>query len=675
MLSEGGILGDCSRDMKEKTSGGAEEISGVTVWPYPIEWDRTEEIDTDVLVIGGGASGCFAAMGARSRGARVVMMEKAATLTSGAMGSGCDHWEMAATNPCSRVTPEDLTDAMIRGHRGYNNGISHYIESRESYDRLLELERYGGKIRDTEDEFKGAPFRDDSTKFMFAYDYHNRFTLRVWGATFKAAMYRGSKQMKVQILDRTMGAGLLTENGKVGSRVVGAVAINGRSGKFIVCRAKATVFCMSRPTRLWLFAPGATGISEFRPPQCTGDGHAMAWRVGGSFTMLEKSLKAEWSGLRSYPPYSAGNNHNSWYACTMVDAEGRAIPWVDRDGRELKTVEERYYPSPGQKFFMKGGGEPDFPFYEFEGPETISVTEALKRGYKLPFYADLTSMPEVERRVIWGMMIGNEGKTRTPVLKAHTDAGFDPKRDLLQSYGDGWRSGQFLPQERQFFGIPGGMVNDWKLMTNLEGLFAAGDVLFASDCVGHAAATGHYAGRHAADYAAKQGTVTVDKAQVEAERARLYEPLKRRNGIGWQALNTAITRIMQNYCGAVKSDDLLNEGLKALQDLKENEAAALYARNPHDLLRAQEVLNILTNAELVMHSCMARKASSQQLQFQRLDYPAMDPPEWHKFITVWRDEAGVRTGELPIDYYGDLTENYERHNPDYISSTSKEKRG
>lgn len=657
--------------MHDKSSSGPEEISGVTVWPYPIEWDRTEEIDADVLVIGGGASGCFAAMGARSRGARVVMMEKAATLTSGAMGSGCDHWEMAATNPCSRVTPEELTDAMIRMHRGYNNGISHYIESRESYDRLLDLERYGGKIRDTEDEFKGAPFRDDATKFMFAYDYRNRFTLRVWGATFKSAMYRGAKLSKVQILDRTMGAGLLTENGRVGASVVGAVAINGRTGKFTVCRAKAIVFCMSRPTRLWLFAPGATGISEFRPPQCTGDGHAMAWRTGGSFTMLEKSLKAEWSGLRSYPPYSTGNNHNTWYACTMVDAEGRAIPWVDRDGRELKTVEERYYPAPGQKFFMKGGGEPDFPFYEFEGPETISVAEALKRGYKLPFYADLSSMPEAERRVIWGMMVGNEGKTRTPVLKAHTDAGFDPKRDLLQSYGDGWRSGQFLPQERQFFGIPGGMVNDWKLMTNLEGLFAAGDVLFASDCVGHAAATGHYAGRHAADYAAKRGPVTVDLAQVEDERARLYAPLKRRNGMGWKALNAAITRIMQNYCGAVKSHDLLNEGLKALKDLKENEAAALYARNPHDLLRAQEVLNILTNAELVLHSCLARKASSKQLQFQRLDYPEMDPPEWHKFVTVWRDEDGVKTGELPINYYGNLTENYERYNADYI----KEKRG
>ena len=591
---------------------------GPVPWPYPIEYRKTEYQDADVLVIGGGASGCFAAMGAAARGARVVMWEKAATMTSGAMGSGCDHWEMAATNPCSRVTPEELADAMVRMHHGYNNGISHYIESREGYDRLVDLERFGAKIH------------------------------------------------KARVIDRTMGAGLLTEGGQIGGRVVGAVAINGRTGKFTVCRAKAVVFCMSRPTRLWLFAPGATGISEFRPPQCTGDGHAMAWRVGGQFTMLEKSVRGEWSGLRSFPPYSTGNNHNTWYACTMVDAEGRRIPWLDRDGRELTSVAERYRPAPGQKFYMKGGGEPDFPFYEFQGPETMAVEDALKRGYRLPFYADLTDMPEMERKVIWGMMVGNEGKTRTPVYGAYTEAGFDPSRHALQSYGDGWRSGQFLPQERQFFGIPGGMVNDWRLMTNLEGLFAAGDVLFASDCVGHAAATGHYAGRHAAAFAATHGEVTVDDAQVADERARLYEPLQREHGVSWQALAEAITRVMQNYCGAVKSDDLLTEGLRGIEELRANEVRQLVARNPHDLLRAQETLNVLTNAELVIHSCLARRASSKALHFQRLDYPAMDPPEWHKFVTVHQEAGGVRAGALPIDYYGDLAANYERHNADYI---------
>ena len=223
---------------------------------------------------------------------------------------------------------------------------------------------------------------------------------------------------------------------------------------------------------------------------------------------------------------------------------------------------------------------------------------------------------------------------------------------MLQSYGDGWRSGQFLPQERQFFGIPGGMVNDWKLMTNLDGLFAAGDVLFASDCAGHAAATGHYAGRHAADYAAEPRTGRDPSAQVESERARLYEPLTRASGVGWQALSEAITRVMQNYCGAVKSDDLLREGLRGLQDLRENEAAALFARNPHDLLRAQETLNVLPTPSWSSSRASRERPARSSSCSTRLDYPEMDPPEWSKFMTVWRDEGGVRTGALPLDYYG-----------------------
>ena len=38
----------------------------------------------------------------------------------------------------------------------YSNGIAHYIECREGWDRLLDMESFGGKIRDTEDEFKGC---------------------------------------------------------------------------------------------------------------------------------------------------------------------------------------------------------------------------------------------------------------------------------------------------------------------------------------------------------------------------------------------------------------------------------------------------------------------------------------------------------------------------------------
>ncbi len=641
-------------------------------WPYPVEWDETSSVTADVLVLGGGIAGCWAAIGAAKRGARVALIEKGATITSGAGGSGCDHWESAATNPCSRVTPEELTEALVRSHGGYCNGISHYIECREGYDRLLDLEKMGGKIRDTGDEFKGAEFRDEASKLLFAYDYENRFTLRVWGTTFKSALYKECRRLGVQVFDRLMATSLLSAQGRQGGRVVGATAVHARTGRFFVFVAKATILCMSRPARLWLFSPELPGISEFRPPQCNGDGHAMGWRAGVEFTMMEKSVKAEWSGTRSFPPYGTGNTHNTWYACSMVDANGRAIPWADRDGSILTDVSQRYRPAPGQKLYLKGGCEPDVPTYEYQGPDILSFEELQEQGYELPFYADLASMPELERKAIWGLMVGEEGKTRIPILANYTAAGFDPSKDLLQSYGEGWQSGAFQPQERQLFGFPGGVVNDWHLRTNLAGLYAAGDQLFASNCHGHAATTGHYAGRHAADYAANAVDPHIDDNQVDRVRAWTHAPVTRDSGIGWKELNTSVATIMQHHCGATKSDDLLSSGLKALQDVKERQAGRVCARNPHELVRSLEVLNVLTNAELVIHACLARKASAMHLHFVRSDYPELDPPDWHNFVTVRLEEGEVVGGSMPIDYFGPLKEGYEAYNRDYIGAAAND---
>ena len=551
---------------------------------------------------------------------------------------------------------------MIRTFGGYNNGISHYIECREGYDRLLDIEKMGGKVRDTDDEFKGADFRDEKTKLLFAYDYFNRFTIRVWGTTFKPALARQCRRSGVRIFDRVMATGLLTERGERGAKVAGATAIHARTGKFIIFKAKAVILCTSRPTRLWLFSPEQPGISEFRPFPCSGDGHAMAWLAGAEFTMMEKSVKGEWSGLRSFPPYSTGNNHNTWYAANMVDARGRQLPWVDRDGRTIEKFSDRFRPSAGQRLYLKGGGEPYLNVYDVIGPDTLPVDELLKRGYELPFYADLTSLPEAERKIIWGMMVGQEGKTKIPILRAYTDAGFDPAKDLIQSYGDGWKSGAFLPQERQLFGLPGGLVNNWNLMTNVEGLFAAGDTLFASNCFGHAAATGHYAGRHAAAFAKKAEAAGLDENQIAEERQRVYAPIGRKSSVDWRQLNTAVTRIMQNYCGAFKSEELLTTGLNMLKDLRQREAMQLSVHNPHELMRAIEVLNIMTNAELVMEAGRARKASSRELDFVRLDFPQTDPPEWKKFVTIKQGASGIETGSRSLDYYGLLTNNYEKHN-------------
>ena len=599
-------------------------------WPYKNELDITETLSCDVLVLGGGLAGCYAAIAAARRGQSVILVEKGATARSGSAGTGFDHWESACTNPCSTVTPKEIAEAYVDEQCGYSNGIAHYIECREGYDRLLDLESFGGKVRDTDDEFKGAEFRDDETKLMFAYDYKNKFTLRVWGSTFKPALFKELLRLGVKVLDRTEATALLTtaQNGK--KHGAGACAMDVRTGKFYILRAKETVLTMSRPARVWLFNPDMTGLCEFRPMQSIGSGHAMGYKAGIEFTMMEKSVKGEFSAAgRSFPPYGAGNNHNTWYAATMVDARGVEIPYVDRDGNELKTVSERYYPAPGQKFFLKGGVI-DNPKYEYRGPETLDFEELMRRGYQLPFYADLSRMPDAERRVIWGMMVGEEGKTKIPILKNYTERGFDPKKHMLQSYGTGWQSANFLEQERQLFGAPGGVWHDWDLKTNIDGIYAAGDQLYASDCAGFACATGYYAGRKAAAAAKTLDTLPdYNEAEAAAERERLLAPIRREDGMDWRELNMAISKAMQNYCGGVKCDALLHEGLDLLESFETEIVPQISCKNPHELMRAHEVFDILTVSKLILHACLSRKTVFQA-HGQHRDRPRARPPLHHR---------------------------------------------
>lgn len=639
-------------------------------WPYENEVGQTQEDCCDVLVLGGGLAGCYAAIAAARKGKSVILVEKGSTQRSGSAGSGFDHWESACTNPCSQVTPEEIAHAYIDEQSKYSNGIGHYIECREGYDRLLDMESFGGKIRDTENEFEGAPFRDEKTKLMFAYDYKNKFTLRVWGSTFKPSLYKELKKLGVKIYDRVEATGLLTAVVDGKKRGIGAMGMHTRTGKFYVFKSKTTILTMSRPARVWLFDSDLTGLCEFRPFQSIGSGHAMGYRAGVEFTMMEKSVKAEFSASgRSFPPYGTGNNHNTWYAATMVDARGKEIPYVDRDGNELKTVLDRYMPAPGQKFFLKGGVI-DEAKYEYRGPETLDFEELMKRGYKLPFYADLSKMPDYERRVIWGMMVGEEGKTKVPILKYYTEKGFDPTKHILQSYGTGWQSANFLDQERQLFGAPGGIITDWNLMTNVEGIYAAGDQLYASDCCGYACATGYYAGRKAADACDNKEIIDYDVLDVEAEKKRLYAPLYVENGMHWKELNAAIAKCMQNYCGGIKCEDLLQEGLSLLNTYEEEMVPQLSCTNPHDLMRTHEVLDILQVAKMIMQACLFRKSSSDELHFYRSDYPEKDPEQDRCFITIRQENGKAVRGEIPLDYYGDIQTEYEKRNQDYIEEVA-----
>ena len=148
---------------------------------------------------------------------------------------------------------------------------------------------------------------------------------------------------------------------------------------------------------------------------------------------------------------------------------------------------------------------------------------------------------------------------------------------------------------------------------------------------------------------------------MEAEKDRVYAPIRRKDGIEWKELEAGIARVMQDYCGLTKNEQLLNLGLRWLDEIRVGEAAELYARNPHELMRAHEVLNILTVGEMVIHASLARKATNKALGFERSDYPENDPLEWRKLITIRLENGKVKVGELPLNFWGSLKENYKVH--------------
>lgn len=623
-----------------------------TPWPYTVHYEKEHEVVADIIVLGGGVAGCWAAISATQRGMKVAIVEKGCTAHSGSAGAGIDHWHDAAMNPASTVTPDELATTIIESRKGYLCGISRYIKCRESYDRLLELERMGMKIRDTKDEFKGAAFRDEKTKLLFAYDYTGKHTIRIWGTVLKKALLKECKKLGVDIYDRVMATSLLTEGGAQGARVIGSTGVNVRTGAFYIFKGKATILCMAGAYRVWQNVDNL-GVSSHRPPLLSGDGFAMAWKAGAQFTLMEESQLGTGGGLGM----TNAGAMATWFPCTLVDANGNELPWFDRDGKFVPTVSDRCYPSPGQNFFLGGGAINPSP--QYRGPQCMSgkkLAEAIKSGeFVLPLYADLPSMPPHERRAIFGLMVGQEGLTWLG-YRILTQAGFDPNFDMLQVYQK-----SNPPNVRSLSIRGGGLVVDWDLKTNLEGLYAAGEQIFGTWGAAGASTTGHYAGRKASDYAAKASQPKINRQQVVKEKERIYAPVKRKGGIGWKDVENGIAKVMQDYCGDVKNENSLKIGLKWLSELDQGESQELYACNPHQLMHALECANIISIGQLIIHACLARKASSEILGFFRSDYPEIDPLDWHKMLTLKMENNQVRIDDLPVKYWDPLRENYESH--------------
>ena len=221
-------------------------------------------IETDVLIVGGGLSGAFAAVEARESGARVILAEKAHVGKSGGAALGAS-W-LALFNP---EWGHDLAVWM-----NFITGIGEYLNNRdwvkiilnESYERYCDLVRWG------------VPFASSQGRSPTPGSHAMPLVKNGIMPVLRAKVLEAG----AKVLDRVMITDLLKDSG----RICGAAGFDARNGSFYVIRAKATVV--------------ATGSGAFKVPgwtdsYWTADGDAMCYRSGAA--MVGKEFGGKDGGL------------------------------------------------------------------------------------------------------------------------------------------------------------------------------------------------------------------------------------------------------------------------------------------------------------------------------------------------------------------------------------------
>jgi succinate dehydrogenase/fumarate reductase flavoprotein subunit len=409
------------------------------------------------------------------------------------------------------------------------------------------------------------------------------------------------------VLNRTAAVGLLTEDGMIGSRVAGAIGLDTRTGKFVVCEAKAVVLVSGDSDRLArhhdsLYSP-ARFITVAPPTNC-GDGHAMAYRAGADIVNMEFAyLSRMW---KDFAHSGAGN---------IISTVGGRI--ITGRGREL---------APADQYRLTCAGA-----FNTEGPIYLDMS-------------GVRSLPDKKRAMqllLWGM---ENGCTSAGNLLWINERGEDLVKNPIEVE---WRPPAIHNNQA-------GVHIDIKARSSLEGLYCAGDVIGGGwrQATAGAFVFGARAGNNAAEYAKKAPRPKPTNEQVAKEKNRILEAvaINARDGYSWIELEDKIRKIATDYGPPFTNDAKLEQGLTRLEYIRTKYLAKLYARNPREMLRASELKSIFFMVEAFLRSASFRKESRQNscCIVHKTDYPEPDNEKWlkHTLIQNLNGEMTLSTKEV-----------------------------
>jgi succinate dehydrogenase/fumarate reductase flavoprotein subunit len=523
---------------------------------------KRKRIETDVLCVGGGIAGLMAAIRASECGSRVVIAEKANILYSGSGGLGNDHF-MCFIPEVHGSDVEPIIDEIQRGQQG---GIRHRSFIRAWLQHSHEIVKLWDKW--------GIPMKYNG---VYEFAGHalpgNPLThLHYEGKSQKKVLTSEAVKRGVTILNRTMCHNLLSHKG----RVCGAICINTKEDEIVEIASKAVVIGTGAVMRLYPSSTPGWMFNTRLAPTCVGDGRAMAYRAGVELASMEIPL------IRCGPKYFARAGKATW-AGVLRDPAGKPVgPFVTR---------------PDNKY-----GDPVVDIYQ-------DIFVDYKKSGKGPVYMDCNGLRDDELAYMlhW---LRNEGNIS--FLDYLETEGIDIRKDAIE----------FWTYESELF-PRGGIYYGDLAETSVPGVYAAGDEFHGG--ISGAAVFGWIAGGEAAKYCNTHGHAEPGelKSQVKENEQRFVDLRNRGEGPTWKEANVLLQQIMWDYAGLVRSDTLLDAGLRALLRLKQKAEQAMIARNSHQLMRCLEVLNMIEIGELVFHAAKARKETRGK--HIRVDYPFTNP--------------------------------------------------
>ncbi|TWA63947.1 succinate dehydrogenase/fumarate reductase flavoprotein subunit [Azospirillum brasilense] len=249
-------------------------------------------LDADVLVVGGGPAGTWAAIAAATAGARTILADKGFCGTSGATAaSGTTLWY---------VDPDPAKRAAAKAAR---EGLGGHLADHGWMDRVLDRTHAAvGQLADW-----GYPFPRDA-------DGRDR-RVSVQGPEYMRLMRRRVKQAGVTILDHSPALELLVDDG---GAVAGAAGVRRQKGGRWAVRAKAVVIA----TGGCAFLSKALGCNVL-----TGDGLLMAAEAGADLSGMEFS-----NAYAIAPAFGSVTKTLLYQWASFTRADGAVIPGAASKG-------------------------------------------------------------------------------------------------------------------------------------------------------------------------------------------------------------------------------------------------------------------------------------------------------------------------------------------------------